>query len=72
LNLPESELMNAELNIFNIRGQKIRQILISNNRSELKWNGNDDNGNEVSSGIYFYKVTSGKFSSNLQKMILIK
>lgn len=49
------------LAIFNIKGQKIRELV---NRIEkagqhvVTWNGEDERGNKVSSGIYFYTLHS--------------
>jgi flagellar hook assembly protein FlgD len=37
----------------------------------IAWDGRDDAGNRVSSGIYFYKLTSGSFSQ-MRKMMLLK
>jgi hypothetical protein len=62
---------NTELIIYNLKGQEIRQYSIFNNQSSIIWDGKDDNGNNVSSGIYLYKITSGNFTST-KKMILMK
>jgi len=35
------------------------------------WDGTDDNGNVVPSGVYFYKLTAGKFTDT-KRMILSK
>ena len=35
------------------------------------WSGSDDNGNDVVSGVYFYNMKSGKYTST-KKMILMK
>jgi len=37
----------------------------------VNWNGSDENGNPVSSGIYLYRLQSDEFSSS-RKMILMK
>ena len=67
---------NAEIEIYNIKGQKIRTFQIpqseTSNQNSVVWNGTDDNNKTVSSGIYFYKMkTDGKYSST-KKMILLK
>jgi len=66
----------AELSIYNIRGQKV--ITLFTNKSITKdelfritWNGKDDTGKAVSSGLYFYKLKAGDFNST-KKMILLK
>ena len=64
----------VNLEIFNIKGQKVRSLINQNmeaGRHSIVWNGTNDNNQSVSSGIYFYKLRSGKFIST-QKMILLK
>ena len=61
----------TKLEIFNLKGQRIRQYSILNNQSTIVWDGRDENGNAASSGIYFYKVKTGRYTST-KKMILMK
>ncbi len=65
---------NVSIIIYNIKGQKVRtlidQVQESGNHSVI-WNGRDDKNKTVTSGIYFYKMKSGKYSSS-KKMILLK
>ena len=63
-----SSLVNLE--IYNIKGQKIRQYSISNNQSSIPWNGTDQNNQPVSSGIYLYKLNVK--DSPINKMLLLK
>lgn len=66
--------IQTELTIFNSLGGKIRSYNLSNNKpgwNQIEWNGKDDNGNTVSSGIYYYMLqTSNRRTS--RKMILLK
>ncbi len=62
---------DTELIIYNLRGQTIRQYTIFNNQSSIVWDGTDQTGKPVSSGIYFYKIQAGEFSET-KKMILMK
>ncbi len=63
---------NAKLEIYNLKGQKVKHYLISNNQSSITWNGADENKQTVSSGLYFYRITvDGKTVAN-KKMILLK
>ena len=65
---------NVTLNIYNIKGQKVKALVndvkVPGNYS-IKWNGIDDNGNKVSSGMYLYKLETKDYSST-KKMIMMK
>ncbi|NQV18324.1 MAG: T9SS type A sorting domain-containing protein [Armatimonadetes bacterium] len=73
---------NSRIEIFNIKGQKIKQYSIfpeqsqapygaGNNQSSIVWNGTDENYQSVASGLYFYKMSSGK-ETQVKKMLLLK
>jgi len=63
---------NAEILIYNIKGQKIRKYSIFNNQSSIIWDGRDENNQPVGSGIYFYRLNiNGKIKIS-KKMILMK
>ncbi|HPR18437.1 MAG TPA: FlgD immunoglobulin-like domain containing protein, partial [Candidatus Cloacimonadota bacterium] len=64
----------ATLEIFNMKGQKVKTLVnttLSAGRHAIVWNGEDDDGKVVSSGIYFYKLRSGDFQKT-RKMLLLK
>ena len=68
------EAVHTELVIYNIKGQKVKQLVnddLSTGRYSVVWNGKDDKGNSVSSGVYFYKMKSGQYTS-IKKMMLMK
>jgi len=60
--------------VFNIRGQRVR-VLVSDvlgaGRHSVVWNGDDATGRVVGSGVYFYRMTTGGYSS-VRKMLLMK
>lgn len=64
-----------ELLIYNIKGQKIK-ILAKNEFSEgshsIIWNGDDDSGNSVSSGIYFYRLNINGKTEAVRRCLLLK
>ena len=70
------ESAKTYLSIYNIKGEKVKTIL---NGQYIKkdqiyktlWDGTDDSNKKVTSGIYLYKMKSGKFTS-AKKMILMK
>jgi hypothetical protein len=65
---------NVDLSIYNVKGDLVKSLVKNNNSAgshTVSWNGTDDRGRPVGSGVYFYKVKSGSFTST-KKMILIK
>ena len=60
--------------IYNILGQKVR-ILVDEpqkpGRYEVTWDGKDEDGNQLSSGVYFYKLKTKDFVQS-KKMLLIR
>jgi hypothetical protein len=64
----------VKLDIYNIRGQKVKslaneQYIIGTHT--VSWNGTDDNGKAIASGVYFAKIESiGK--SMIRKLVLLK
>jgi hypothetical protein len=70
--LPETG--QVVLQIFDIEGRLVTQLLDTKMRSgrhELSWNGLDTAGNPVSSGIYIYRLRSGKMIRT-KKMTLLR
>lgn len=64
----------VNLQIFNVKGQLVKTLVDEVQTAGTKsvtWNGTDDNGNSVTSGVYFYKMKSSTFES-ARKMILMK
>ncbi|MFQ5606109.1 MAG: FlgD immunoglobulin-like domain containing protein, partial [bacterium] len=66
--LPEESLVR--LNVFNLIGQRVRELLHRKQPAglhKIQWDGRDENGTFVSSGIYLIKLQSGahKFTSRL-------
>jgi hypothetical protein len=64
------------IEIYNIRGQLIRTLLDGSRefgagRYSVVWDGQDDSGVSVSSGIYFYRMRAGEYSA-VRRMILMK
>lgn len=62
------------VDIYNLLGQKVRTLVDGHKEAgkhSVVWNGTNKNKESLSSGIYFYRMKSGKFSST-KKMILMK
>ena len=68
------EATKASLTIYNMKGQKVKTLkneYMEAGDHSIVWNGKDDNGSSVSSGIYFYKLNTNSYSK-IRKMILMK
>jgi M6 family metalloprotease-like protein len=66
--------LHTTLKIYNLRGQLVRTLLNEEKPGgnyTLLWDGRDEGGKAVSSGIYFYKLTAGS-SSEIKRMVLLK
>ena len=71
-----AESADVTLQIYNVLGQVVRTLVASEaqnaGRYQIRWNGMDDRGVPVSSGIYFYRISAeGKFQ-NVRKLMLLK
>ena len=70
--LPQDEFVT--LNVYNINGQKVRTLVTGIQQAGYKiveWNGTDDSGSQVPSGVYMYQLTAGSYNAR-HKMALIK
>ena len=65
---------DVKLTIYNLLGQKIK-ILVDEHQTagykHVSWDGKDDEGKEVVSGIYFHKLDTGDFTQS-KRMVLIR
>jgi hypothetical protein len=62
------------IDVYNLRGQLVRNLLQEEKAAGLHsvvFDGKDNDGRAVSSGIYYYRMHAGKYSST-RKMILLK
>ncbi len=68
------EATAVRIEVYNVKGQMVK-TLVNGVREpgshSVLWTGVDNNGRSVSSGVYFYKMTAGKYSAT-RKMILMK
>jgi hypothetical protein len=75
INFTLKKRSKVTLKVFNVAGQAVKTLV-----SELKapglmhsatWDGTDNRGTAVASGVYFYKLSAGDFSQT-KKMVLLK
>ncbi len=64
----------AKLDIYNVKGQLVRTLfdgIATFGRNSMIWNGTDNSGSAVTSGVYFYRLTTDNHSET-RKMMLMK
>jgi hypothetical protein len=64
----------VSLTIYNVLGQKVRTLVsdkMQHGMVSVAWDGKDDQGKDLSSGIYFYRLQSDQFSET-KRMVLLK
>ncbi len=65
---------NVRLAVYDVNGALVR-TLASETRAagayQITWDGRDDSGNQVASGVYFYRLATGSFTQT-KKMVLLK
>lgn len=64
----------VKLEIFNMLGQRIRTLIDQNRQAgsyQVVWDGKDDFGRNVATGMYVYRMQAADFTS-VRKLILLK
>ncbi len=65
----------ARIKIYNVKGQLVSKCEVERAKcgvNELTWNGRDSNGNKAANGIYFYRLETDNYKSEIKKMILLR
>ena len=74
INFSLKNASNVQIDIFNLKGQRVKTLIsqtINAGEHSITWNGNDDSNSPVSSGIYYYKIST-EFGEDTKKCILMK
>ena len=70
--VPESSFVH--LKVYDILGNEVATLVNENKKAgeySVKWNGLNSSGTQVSSGIYFYRISAGSFIQ-VKKMVFMK
>ena len=65
----------AQIEIYNIKGQKVRTLPVSptqNHTVSVVWDGTNDTGQAIGSGVYFYQLQIDKKPVASRKCLLLK
>jgi hypothetical protein len=64
----------VQIDIYNIKGQLVRSLVdgeFASGKHSVVWDGTDDGGRSVGSGVYLYRIVAGEFTAT-KKMVLMK
>ncbi|CUT00365.1 FG-GAP repeat domain-containing protein [Candidatus Kryptobacter tengchongensis] len=71
--IPRDEFIS--LKIYTVDGRLVKTLVegryYSAGKHKITWDGTDENGNKVASGVYIYKISAGKFEAS-KKMLLLR
>jgi flagellar hook assembly protein FlgD len=66
---------HVSLKIYDVAGRLVRGLanekMVAGFGKQVKWDGFDDSGNRVSSGVYFYRLVAGDITAT-RKMVVMK
>jgi flagellar hook assembly protein FlgD len=65
---------DVHLSVYDVSGRLVRELVSwreSPGEKTVRWDGRADAGVAVSTGVYFYRITIGKFTAT-RKMVLLK
>jgi hypothetical protein len=74
INFSLKENEHVTIEVYNLKGEKVTTVInadVDAGNHTITWNGLDSNNKNVSSGVYFYKMKAGRYTST-KKMILMK
>jgi len=71
--LPEEG--NVTLNIYNLLGERVRRLVDgvqAQGLNQTRWDGNNDRGEALPSGVYFYRIRFAQEMLPARKMLLLR
>jgi len=72
--VPEAMPAYVSLEVFDLRGRMVRTLVEGEREAgsyAVFWDGTDNAGRKVPSGVYFYRIQAGNYSQT-RKMVLLK
>jgi hypothetical protein len=73
--VPEGGTRQCAVTIYDVAGRAVRVLLrapLAAGHHELRWDGRDDAGSSVASGVYFARLLVEGFAAQNQKMVLAR
>ncbi|OPX27780.1 MAG: hypothetical protein B1H05_00335 [Candidatus Cloacimonas sp. 4484_140] len=71
-NIKNSAHRNAEISIYNLQGKRVKTYDIIPDMNSITWNGTDENGQSLPSGVYLYTISLDDETMKTEKLLLLK
>jgi len=68
-----NQVSHFEVSIYNVRGQLVRKVsdfALKDGEGTFVWDRRNDRGIEVSSGVYFYRVSGGEYQKTGRFLVI--
>jgi len=72
--VPEDQSVQVSLKVYDLRGRLVCTLVNEERQPgtySVFWDGRDESGQQVSSGVYLYRMRAGEFTQT-RKMVLVK
>ncbi|MCE5272236.1 T9SS type A sorting domain-containing protein, partial [bacterium] len=72
--VPEGATEHVSLSVFDVRGRKVATLIdgqVDPGIHVVFWEGTDQAGRKLPSGVYFYRLNAGNFE-RVRKMVMLK
>jgi len=71
-NIKNSAHRDAEISIYNLQGKLVKSYSVSPDMNSITWNGTDQNGLVLPSGVYLYSITLDDEIMKTEKLLLLR
>ena len=71
-NLENAAHRGAEINIYNLQGKRVKTYNIIPEMNSITWNGTDEKGIALPSGVYLYTISLDNKITKTEKLLLLK
>lgn len=64
----------VQLDVYNVSGKRVKRLIdkqLASGHWSILWNGEDNKGIEVASGVYFYRLKTSQYTQT-RKMVIIR
>ncbi|MEA3475521.1 MAG: C25 family cysteine peptidase [Candidatus Cloacimonadota bacterium] len=62
----------SQIKIYNVKGQLVKRFGDLTGKDKVIWSGKDNRGIQLSNGIYFYRMETDKYKSEISKILMLR